>query len=57
MRPLIDVSATKLALAKECGADLTINVAEEDAIGIVMGLTDGYGALYFSQMKSASETP
>jgi threonine dehydrogenase-like Zn-dependent dehydrogenase len=40
----LDVSPTKLALAKECGADLVINVASEDAIGVVKGLTGGYGA-------------
>ena len=40
----LDVSPAKLQLAKECGADLTINIASEDAIGIVKDLTDGYGA-------------
>ncbi len=40
----LDVAPEKLALAEQCGADLTINVAEEDAVAIVKGLTDGYGA-------------
>ena len=40
----LDVSPAKLQLAQECGADLTINIASEDAIGIVKDLTDGYGA-------------
>ncbi|MGI8459436.1 MAG: alcohol dehydrogenase catalytic domain-containing protein [Propionibacteriaceae bacterium] len=40
----LDVSPTKLALATECGADLVINIAEEDAISIVKDLTGGYGA-------------
>ena len=34
----------KLELAKRCGADLTINIAEQDAVAIVKELTDGYGA-------------
>ncbi len=40
----LDVAPEKLALAEQCGADLAINVAEEDAIAIVKDLTDGYGA-------------
>jgi threonine dehydrogenase-like Zn-dependent dehydrogenase len=40
----LDVSPTKLQLARECGADLTINIASEDPIEIVKDLTDGYGA-------------
>jgi erythritol/L-threitol dehydrogenase len=40
----LDVSPVKLALARECGADLALNVAEEDVVGIVQDLTDGYGA-------------
>ena len=34
----------KLELATKCGADLVINIAEQDAVGIVKELTDGYGA-------------
>ncbi|CAA9410926.1 MAG: Sorbitol dehydrogenase [uncultured Propionibacteriaceae bacterium] len=40
----LDVAPEKLALARECGADLTINVAEEDVVAKVKELTDGYGA-------------
>ena len=40
----LDVAPQKLALAKKAGADLTINIAEEDPVEIVKGLTDGYGA-------------
>jgi threonine dehydrogenase-like Zn-dependent dehydrogenase len=40
----LDVESHKLDLAKACGADLTINVAEEDPVAIVKGLTGGYGA-------------
>lgn len=40
----LDMSDEKLELAKKCGADLTVNVAREDAIQIVKDLTEGYGA-------------
>jgi threonine dehydrogenase-like Zn-dependent dehydrogenase len=40
----LDMSDDKLALAKKAGADLTINITEEDAVATVKGLTDGYGA-------------
>ncbi len=40
----LDMAADKLALALECGADLVINIAEEDAVAKVKELTDGYGA-------------
>ncbi len=40
----LDVSPTKLELAAACGADLTVNIADEDVIQIVQDLTDGYGA-------------
>src|SRR5699024_2816973 len=34
----------KLDLARQCGADLTINITEEDPVARVLELTDGYGA-------------
>jgi threonine dehydrogenase-like Zn-dependent dehydrogenase len=40
----LDLAPEKLELAKECGADVTINIAEEDAVARVKELTDGYGA-------------
>ena len=40
----LDVAPEKLALARECGADLAINIATEDAIATVQDLTGGYGA-------------
>lgn len=40
----LDMEPAKLELAKLCGATRTINVAEQDAVAIVKGLTDGYGA-------------
>ncbi len=40
----LDVAPDKLALAEKTGADLTINIADTDAIEVIMGLTGGYGA-------------
>jgi len=40
----LDMSDTKLDLARRCGADLTLNVTREDPVAIVKNLTDGYGA-------------
>ena len=40
----LDMAADKLALATKCGADLVINIAEEDPVAKVKELTDGYGA-------------
>ncbi|CAD7926665.1 unnamed protein product [Amoebophrya sp. A120] len=39
----LDRFPRKLEVAKKCGADVVINVAEEDAIAIVKSLTEGYG--------------
>ena len=40
----LDVDDRKLAIAKECGATLTINISKEDPIKIVREMTEGYGA-------------
>jgi threonine dehydrogenase-like Zn-dependent dehydrogenase len=40
----LDMAPQKLELARECGADIVINIAEEDAVGQVIDVTDGYGA-------------
>jgi threonine dehydrogenase-like Zn-dependent dehydrogenase len=40
----LDMAPEKLELARECGADIVINIAEEDAVARVKELTDGYGA-------------
>lgn len=39
----LDLSDQRLALAKQFGADITLNPSREDAIGRVLELTDGYG--------------
>ena len=40
----LDVADSKLELAKLCGADLTVNITEQDPDTLVRELTDGYGA-------------
>ena len=40
----LDLAPDKLALALDCGADLAINIAEQDAVAAVKDLTGGYGA-------------
>ena len=40
----LDLAPAKLEIARACGADVVINIAEEDAVARVEELTDGYGA-------------
>ena len=40
----LDMEDHKLELAKACGADVAINIAEDDAVAATRALTDGYGA-------------
>ncbi len=40
----LDTIPHKLELAKKCGADVVVNIAEEDVQAIVADLTEGYGA-------------
>ncbi|HEX6712583.1 MAG TPA: alcohol dehydrogenase catalytic domain-containing protein [Thermoleophilaceae bacterium] len=40
----LDIEDHKLELALACGADVAINVAEEDALASVKAMTEGYGA-------------
>lgn len=40
----LDLAPEKLELAQLCGADVTVNIAEQDALAVVRDLTDGYGA-------------
>ena len=39
----IDMSDSRLEIARRCGADLTLNPAKVDVVDEVMKLTDGYG--------------
>lgn len=40
----LDLAENKLELAKLCGADLTVNIGEQDVVEVVRDLTGGYGA-------------
>ena len=40
----LDALDHKLDLARACGADTVVNIAEQDAAEVVRGLTGGYGA-------------
>ena len=40
----LDVSEAKLDLARRCGADLTLNIAETDVVQTIKDMTGGYGA-------------
>ena len=40
----LDMDDTKLGIARATGADITINIASEDAVARVMELTGGWGA-------------
>src|SRR4029078_12047367 len=40
----LDMAPEKLELAKGGGADITINIAEQDAVAMIKDLTAGYGA-------------
>lgn len=54
----LDVVDAKLELARKVGADLTINIAEEDAVARIKDLTDGYGAdVYIEATGHPSAVP
>jgi threonine dehydrogenase-like Zn-dependent dehydrogenase len=54
----LDVVEAKLALARKVGADITINIAEDDAVARVKELTDGYGAdVYIEATGHPSAVP
>ena len=54
----LDVVDAKLELARKVGADLTINIANEDAVARVKELTDGYGAdVYIEATGHPSAVP
>ena len=40
----LDLVDDKLALARRCGADVTINIRDEDPVERIKEMTDGYGA-------------
>jgi erythritol/L-threitol dehydrogenase len=40
----LDMAQEKLDIAKECGADVIVNIGQEDPVARVKEMTDGYGA-------------
>jgi erythritol/L-threitol dehydrogenase len=40
----LDVSDSRLELARRCGADLVVNVGRDDPLPLIASLTEGYGA-------------
>jgi threonine dehydrogenase-like Zn-dependent dehydrogenase len=40
----LDLEEHKLELARACGADVVINIGEEDAVAAIKAMTGGYGA-------------
>jgi len=54
----LDVVDEKLELARKVGADITINIAQDDAVARVKELTDGYGAdVYIEATGHPSAVP
>lgn len=49
----LDAKPKRIELAKQLGADLAINVLEEDAIQKVLDLTDGYGCDVYIEATGA----
>ena len=40
----LDMEQHKLELARACGADTVVDIAEQDPVALIESLTDGYGA-------------
>ncbi|ROR04700.1 alcohol dehydrogenase catalytic domain-containing protein [Erwinia sp. JUb26] len=53
---VLDLSDSRLELAKTFGADLVINPAREDAIKIVKEMTDGYGCDIYIEATGAAKS-
>jgi len=54
----LDLQPTRLALARELGADLALNPREEDVVARVHELTDGYGCdVYIEASGAGSAVP
>jgi threonine dehydrogenase-like Zn-dependent dehydrogenase len=49
----LDMKPKRLALAKKLGADLAIDVSEEDAVAKVLDLTEGYGCDVYIEATGA----
>ncbi|MFH5207949.1 erythritol/L-threitol dehyrogenase [Antrihabitans spumae] len=54
----LDLAPEKLELARACGADITVNIATDDALAVISALTDGYGAdVYLEATGHPSAVP
>jgi erythritol/L-threitol dehydrogenase len=54
----LDMQQERLQLAKGCGADITIDIAEQDAVAMIKDLTGGYGAdVYLEATGHPSAVP
>lgn len=54
----LDFSDDKLALAKKCGATMTMNPGKEDVVAKIKDMTDGYGAdVYIEATGHPSAVP
>jgi len=51
----LDMKPYRLELAHKLGADLTINVKDEDVVDKIKGLTDGYGCDVYIDAAGSSE--
>jgi len=51
----LDVKDGVLSVAKELGADITINVEKEDALGRIMDITNGLGCDVFTEASDAGD--
>jgi threonine dehydrogenase-like Zn-dependent dehydrogenase len=49
----LDLQPSRLALARELGADLALNPAQEDVVRRVLGLTEGYGCDVYIEASGA----
>jgi threonine dehydrogenase-like Zn-dependent dehydrogenase len=49
----LDLEPSRLALARELGADLALNPKEEDVVARVLGLTEGYGCDVYIEASGA----
>ncbi len=49
----VDTRPARLDVARACGADLTLNAAQTDAVAEVLGLTEGYGCDVYIEASGA----
>lgn len=50
----LDLDEAKLELARRCGADVIVNITEQDPVEVVHDLTEGYGADVYLEGSGAT---